>query len=181
MKKSEISHLPVFYDRYIDQVPDMEITEALSEYGKHFLEEDLILYEQLGDQVYETGKWTIKEIIQHIIDTERIFSYRALRLARFDPTPLPGFDENFYAKHAPVHSRELNDLITEWVLLRQANILMYKGFSTDQLKASGMCNEVKTDVVSLGFAMVGHVIHHKNIIRERYLTLLESTKKSYAN
>lgn len=172
MKKSEITCMPSFYDRYINLVPDMNITEALTEFGSDYIRNDFHLYEQLGDRVYDKGKWTVKEVIQHITDTERIFSYRALRLARFDKTPLPGFDENKYAEVARGGDRSLTDLMDEWSFLRNSNILLFKSFDREQLLASGRCSDTDIDVLSIGFAMAGHVIHHKNIISERYLILL---------
>lgn len=164
--------IPKFYDRYINYVPDIDILEALTLYGGDYLMADLKKFEEMGDQVYAPGKWTIKDILQHIIDTERIFSYRALRLSRFDATPLPGFDENTYADNSKVSHRYLIDLLEEFSLLRRSNQLLFQSFDNLQLFSSGRCSEVEMNVLALGFSMVGHVIHHKSIIENRYYPIL---------
>ena len=97
MTKQDIPFLPIYFERYINQVPDMELPKALEVYGFELLDAEKNKLIQLGDLVYAPDKWTIADIMQHVIDTERIFAYRALRIGRNDQTPLPGFDENEYA------------------------------------------------------------------------------------
>ncbi len=115
------------------------------------------------DYRYAEGKWTIKEIIQHIIDTERIFAYRALRISRNDSTPLPGFDETIFAANTPANSRTIQDLLTEFSAVRQSNLLLFKSFSDEQLKRMGTASENPISVRAIGFILIGHQKHHQKI------------------
>lgn len=121
------------------------------------------------DYRYAEGKWTIKDIIQHVIDTERIFAYRALRFARFDKTDLPGFEENDYANFANANSRSIMELLTELSAVRHATILLYKTFREPQLLHIGTANNNIMSVRALGFVIIGHQNHHQKIFQERYL------------
>ena len=118
---------------------------------------------------YAEGKWTIKEIIQHIIDTERIFSYRALRVSRNDKTPLPGFDENEYVDNTEANNRTIEELLTELKLVRQTTVLLFKSFSDEQLKRLGFASGHSISVRALGFMIIGHQQHHFKVFEERYL------------
>lgn len=174
MYKNQIQSLPQYFDRYISHVPDLKILDALHHYGNSYFaaeKENLIA---LGDQVYAQDKWTIKDILQHIIDTERIFAYRALRFARKDSTPLAGFDENAYAASVDTSDRTVEDLLLEFAAVRQSTLGLYIGFSGDVLHRQGEASGHSISVLALGFTMVGHGIHHMNIIKERYYPLLKA-------
>lgn len=121
------------------------------------------------DYRYAEGKWTIKDIIQHLIDSERVFAYRALRFSRGDETALPGFDENSYAKNANGANRSINDLLTEMSALRHANIMMFKSFSPEALLRKGTASGYTVSVRAFGFLIIGHQNHHMKVFRERYL------------
>ena len=99
MNKNQINKMPEYFERYINYVPESDIIDALQKYDIEYLLEEKSTLKQIGHQVYAPGKWTIRDILQHVIDTERIFSYRALRIGRNDKTMLPGFDENFFASN----------------------------------------------------------------------------------
>ncbi len=118
---------------------------------------------------YAEGKWTIKEIIQHVIDTERIFAYRALRISRNDQTPLPGFDENNYINNTEANRRSIQDLLTEFSAVRHSNIYLFKSFSSEQLERTGIASNSGISVRAIGFVMIGHQKHHQNVFEERYL------------
>lgn len=118
---------------------------------------------------YAEGKWTIKDIIQHIIDAERIFSYRALRISRNDITPLVGFDENDYVNNANAHDRNFEDLLNEMKLVRETTILLFKSFSIEQLLRIGTASNYLVSVRAIGFVILGHQLHHFKVIKERYL------------
>jgi hypothetical protein len=118
---------------------------------------------------YAEGKWTIKEIIQHVIDTERIFSYRALRISRNDKTPLPGFDENEYVINTDANNRHLQSLLTELSLVRQSTIALFKSFTPMQLERLGVASNNDISVRAIGFILIGHQKHHQKIFMERYL------------
>ena len=172
MTKKDIPFLPVYFERYISQVPDMELTTALDVYGMDLIESEKNKLSLLGNQVYAPGKWTIADIMQHIIDTERIFAYRALRIARNDQTPLPGFDENEYADQAHANDRRLDDLIDEFITVRRSTIQLFNSFKTDVMQRQGIASGNPISVIGLGYTMVGHVIHHMEVIRERYYPLI---------
>ena len=121
------------------------------------------------EYAYSEGKWTIKEIIQHIIDTERILSYRALRFSRKDNTPLAGFNENDYVAFSNAKDRNLQDLLSELSSVRQATLALYKSFSQEQLKGIGTASDQEISVRALGFVIIGHQKHHQKVFQERYL------------
>ncbi len=168
-----------------NQLPENEYAGYFSTYIKRV--ENAILQEELEiclhefirfvqnipldkfDYRYANGKWTIKEIIQHIIDTERIFAYRALRISRNDKTPLPGFDENNYVDNSNGNLRSIQDLLTEMAVVRQATLSLFKSFSEDQLLRIGTASENQISVRAIGFIIIGHQKHHQIIFEERYL------------
>ena len=121
------------------------------------------------DYRYADGKWTIKDIIQHIIDAERIFSYRALRISRNDQTPLPGFEENSYVEHTNANARSIQQLLTEMAAVRQSTLLLFKSFTQEQLQLIGTASDNPISVRAIGFIMIGHQKHHQTIFKERYL------------
>lgn len=121
------------------------------------------------DYRYAPGKWTIKDIIQHVMDTERIFAYRALRFSRNDKTALPSFEEDDYANNTNSNSRSIQDLLTEFSALRHSTLLFYKSLSEEQLKRIGTASGNQISVRALGFVMIGHQKHHQKVFEERYL------------
>ena len=121
------------------------------------------------DYSYEEDKWTIKDIIQHIIDAERVFSYRALRFARNDSTELPGFEENDYVNAANGNSRSIMELLTELSAVRHATMYLYKSFKEEQLLNIGIASNNPISVRAIGFVIIGHQNHHQRIFEERYL------------
>jgi len=118
---------------------------------------------------YAEGKWTIKELIQHIIDSERVFVYRALRFARKDETHLSGFEQDDYVANDDSNNRVFEDLINEFVFVRKSTILMFKSFDDEILKTYGTASGYSQSVRALGYIIAGHQLHHTNIIKERYL------------
>lgn len=121
------------------------------------------------DYRYADGKWTIKDILQHLIDSERVFAYRALRFARKDVTPLPGFEENAFADAAEGFKRSIRDLLTELAVVREATLCLFKTFSDETLLLKGIASEREMSVRALGFIIIGHQNHHQRIFEERYL------------
>ena len=173
MTKSDIPVMPKFFDRYINLAGnDWLLLDALTQ-GASF--ENLIpaeTLEKLGDLRYAPGKWTVKDIVQHIIDTERIMSYRAMRLSRNDQTPLPGFDEEKFGEMAMGSRRTIPDLYDEYAAVRKSNIALFSSFDEEMMLRTGTCSDQRISVLALGFVLVGHATHHVNIINERYLPLL---------
>ena len=118
---------------------------------------------------YAEGKWTIKDILQHLIDAERIFAYRALRFARNDQTPLASFEENDYVDEARATKRSIQDLLTELAVVRQATVSLFKSFSEEELLRKGIASNNPMSVRALGFVIIGHQNHHQRVFEERYL------------
>ena len=168
MSKSSIAVMPAFFDRYINLAPDSDVVDALA--NQTSLESVLPMQTMtdLGDYVYAPGKWTAKDIIQHLIDTERIMAYRAMRFARFDSTPLPGFEEDDFAKAARASRRTITDLYAEFDAVRQANLALFRSFSEEMLQGTGICAGQTLSALALGYVLVGHPMHHANVVRERY-------------
>lgn len=118
---------------------------------------------------YEIGKWTPKDILLHLIDAERIFVYRALRISRNDKTELPGFDENDYVPFAKANERSMTNLLEEFEAVRNATISLFKNFSSEQLIRVGMASQNSISVRAIAYIILGHENHHISIIKERYL------------
>lgn len=148
--------------------------------GENFIEEleislhDFIRFVQnipmdKFDYRYAEGKWTIKDIIQHIIDAERIFAYRALRISRNDKTPLPGFEENDYVANTDANSRSVQELLSELSAVRQATLFLFKSLTLEQLTRMGIASNKDISARALGHLIIGHMIHHQNVYAERYL------------
>lgn len=125
--------------------------------------------EDKGEYRYEHGKWSIKELICHMMDAERIFAYRALRFARNDSTELPGFEENDYAPEANAHSRTLKQLMNEAEALRKTTLDLFSSFTPEMLQRKGSANKSVVSVINIGYIIAGHETHHRNILNERYL------------
>ncbi|MBU2938639.1 DinB family protein [Lacinutrix sp. C3R15] len=171
MKTVDISALEYneYYKTYINKVGDLSLLEGLSE-GLvdalrffNSLPEDKMMY------AYAEGKWTIKEVIQHMIDTERVFAYRALRFSRNDKTELPGFDENAYTLSSVANRRTKEALIEEFTHVRESTISLFKSFTNQMLLQSGKASGGDMSVRAIGFIVIGHVKHHSQVVEERYL------------
>ena len=172
MKKSELFVLPDYFDRYINLVDDVDINLALEKFGENLILNEKKFLIEIGNKIYQDDKWSIKDILQHIIDTERIFTYRALSFARKDKTSLPSFNENNFAKYANANNRELDDLIHEFKCVRDSSIQLFKSFNDENLLEIGISFNKEISVLAIGFTMVGHLLHHLNIIKERYYPLI---------
>jgi DinB superfamily len=172
MKRSDINPLPAHHGEYIQKVEDIELTDALEKYGKPYFQQEKDKLIALGDKIYAPGKWTVKDIVQHQIDAERIFTYRALRFARNDKTLLHGFEENDYAVTAEATHRDLADLFEEFFWVRETTIRLFKSFTDEMLMRDGVMPSGSITVLGIGFAIVGHNIHHMGILKERYYSLV---------
>jgi hypothetical protein len=172
MTKADLPGMPPFFDRYINQIDDINVLDALTQtatFDKLIGQETL---EALGDLRYAPGKWSVKDILQHIIDTERIMSYRALRIARNDKTPLPGFEEEFFADNTLASQRSVADLYDEYAAVRQSSILLFRSLDATMLIREGTASDKPISALALGYVLVGHARHHVTVIQERYVPLL---------
>jgi uncharacterized damage-inducible protein DinB len=167
--RPDLSRVPSFYHNYISHVPQDDLLEAFNVQTPAFVKFIENIPEEKRDYRYAKEKWTIKEVLQHVVDAERIFAYRALRFARKDPTFLPGFDENTFADNAKASKRDWNNLAGEFKVVRMSSEYLFASFDNDQLEAAGTANNSSVYVLGIGFLLIGHAMHHMEVIRERYL------------
>ena len=158
-----------YYARYIALVPEGDAIEALENQIADALALLRSIPESKGDHRYGPGKWTIKEVLGHLIDAERVFAYRAMRFARNDRTELQGFDENAYVPAGAFGRRMLADLAAEWELVRRSNLALFRGLEAEAWRRQGTANGNPVSVRALAFIIAGHGRHHVAILRERYL------------
>ncbi|MCK5637544.1 MAG: DinB family protein [Flavobacteriaceae bacterium] len=170
-KKIESNEYASFYQTYIDRI--LENDRSLVENLEDSLQVAFNLLKDIDKDKqsfkYADDKWTIKELVQHIIDTERIFNYRALRFARNDKTELSGFDENDFADTSNANRRKFTDLLEEFSALRKSTIFLYNSFDEKTLMLQGNANSSIMSVRALGYVTSGHLLHHLHIIKSRYL------------
>ena len=161
-------HAP-YYARYIALVPDGDIVETLR---RQIVETRALLGGVSPERAavrYAPGKWSVTEVVGHLADGERVFAHRALRFARGDRTPLPGFDENDYAATARYASRPLADVLAELETVRAASVALFGTFDDAELSRRGIANEAEISVRAIVWIIAGHELHHRSVLRERYL------------
>jgi uncharacterized damage-inducible protein DinB len=158
-----------FYNGYIDLIKEEDFREAIRKNTKQFLKRTTSIPRKKYDFAYAEGKWTTREMLQHIIDAERVFTYRALTFSRKDASPLPGFDENTWAVQAGASGRRWKDLLEEFRAVREATEYLYDSLSDEQLRFTSSADGRPMNGFTLGFIIPGHVAHHMRILEERYL------------
>lgn len=168
MNRPQPEEYPAFYKGYIDTVSNNVLAEL-----EHHIEAFPAFLRGISDDkaclAYAEGKWTLKELVGHVIDTERIMAYRTLRIARNDSTPLAGFEENDYVANAHFADRSLDGLAEEFALLRRANMYLIKSLNEVEIGRMGIANQKPVSVRALVYIIAGHLNHHRLIIEERYL------------
>ncbi len=170
LERPEKNEYAEFYANYVSLVAETDVISALQNQPKDLrkLLSEFSAAEKENFR-YAEGKWSVKELVGHIIDGERVFSYRALRISRGDETPLAAFEENSYVANSSFSNSDFADLIEEFSLLRAANVLLFKNLTDEAWLCRGTASDAIVSVRALAFIMVGHVRHHQNILRERYL------------
>lgn len=166
--------MPEYFDRYIDLVEDIELSEAFDESIGQLKNLDINLLNKIGDGKYEPDKWTVKEIFQHFLDWERILSQRALLFARINGSVAQGVDENILAENTKAERRTIEDLIEELKIVRLATKILFTSFDEEILQNSGTSYKSEMSVLAMGFTIIGHQKHHLKIIEERYFPLVEN-------
>jgi uncharacterized damage-inducible protein DinB len=169
MSKPSPTNYPGYFQRYIDQVPETDMMTAFTNQTAELESFLSTISEERSLYAYAEGKWTIKELLQHIIDAERIFCFRALCFARGEKTSLPGFEENDYAANSHANERKWDSLVKEFLVVRQATELLFNSFPAEALEIIGIANNNPTSVSSIGFIIIGHYYHHKKVLLEKYL------------
>lgn len=167
MRPNKNDYAP-YYERYVSLIKGDDIHKILS---LQSFETQAVLNsfpKEMGNFAYAPGKWTVKEVVGHLIDTERVMAYRAMCIARGEQQALPGFEQDDYVKNGNFNQRELFDLNYEFRLLRESNMLLAKSFSEDAFQKRGIANKNEITVLALLYIIAGHEKHHMNILVERY-------------
>jgi uncharacterized damage-inducible protein DinB len=167
MNRPQPDEFPIWANTYIKLVED-DVLPLLERQATEFADfiDNLV---EIADYAYAPGKWTIKELIGHMIDTERILTYRLTCFARGEKAPLPGFDEDTYVKNAHFSDRSLLSFSEEFSLMRKSNLYLFNSLQEEELNQIGNASERNISVRAILFVIAGHVIHHTKIIEERYL------------
>ena len=171
MTKDDLPFMPPFFDRYIN-LTEGDFLESLKKYSPAVVFKDTDQLLLLGDRVYEPGKWTVKDILQHCIDTERVMAYRAMAIARGENQALPGYDENLYAENTGASLRSVHDLMEEFIAVRRTTQILFKYMDNSALLREGNANGTVITPLALAFVIAGHAIHHQRILKERYYPIL---------
>ena len=169
MNNTSPTNQPGYFQVYIDQVMEKYLATAFTRQSaiiKIFLPG---ISEEQSTHAYAPGKWTIKELLQHLIDAERVFTYRAVCFARKEQATLPGFDEDDYAAASNANARSWESITAEFVAVRKSTLFLYDSFTPEMLARVGKASNHSYSVEALGFILLGHFNHHKKIIEERYL------------
>lgn len=169
LTKPDAQEIAVYYAGYIALCPESDLFSALEGASSRFRHVLGGIPESKGGHRYADGKWSITEVVQHLIDCERIFAYRALRFARNDGTELHGFDENAYSPTALVDRRTLGELVAEQEAVRASTVLLFRSLTGEMLLRRGRANGNPFSVRALGWAIAGHERHHMDVIVQRYL------------
>lgn len=160
---------PPYFQTYIDLVPHGDVLRILEEQAAGTLALLSGIGEERAGHRYAPGKWSIKEVVGHIIDSERVFAYRALRFGRNDPTPLPGFEGDDYVREGGFDGRSLADLAAELSEVRRTSVTLFRGLPAEALGRRGVANDGELTVRCFPYILAGHERHHVSVIRERYL------------
>ena len=169
MNRPETSEYDPYYERYISLVADSDIIGVLGAQPTRLQDIFTAMPEENGEFRYAEGKWSIKELLGHVIDGERMFAYRTFRISRGDETPIEGFEQDGYIENAHSNDRSFADLLDEFSLLRRANMIFFKNLTDDAWLRVGTANKVKVSVRALIYIMAGHIEHHFEILKDRYL------------
>ncbi len=171
-KRPDPSNYAPYDEAYVSKVPDRNVLEVLREQIGHMSEMFGSMTDEDASFRYAEGKWSLKQLVGHCTDTERVDVYRAMRIARSDDTPLAGYDENHYVAESNFHTRSLADLLSEFVLVRKATISFFGTLDTDNWSNTGLANDFTYSVRALAFIIAGHLEHHLRVIGERYLPVM---------
>ena len=158
-----------YYGNYVQLVPKQNIINTLNQQMHEFYTLINTIPGDKAFEVYEEGKWSIKQIVGHLVETERVFAYRALAMSRRDPSPLPGMDQDDYVKYSNYNSRTLKNLANEYLAVRISNIHLFQNMTKEMLSLSGKASGYDFTVRSFPFIIAGHELHHINVINDKYL------------
>ena len=161
--------IPKYYVPFVEPVVEQDLIQGLIVLGNEALDFYRSISESNSMYCYEEGKWSIKQVLAHVIDTERVFTYRALAFSRNDSNELPGFDQELYAHEANSDQRKWHKIIEEFANVRASTIDLFSSFSDDMLERTGVASSVEISVRALGYLILGHALHHQHVIQKKYL------------
>lgn len=167
--KIDLNQVPEYYRGYLRFLKDESVVDFLQSSAKDFNYLLNTFSNEKAEYRYAEKKWSVKDLVQHVIDSERVFAYRAMRFARNDSTEVPGFEQDDYAHHADSDSRDIKDLMSEFTSTRYSTISLFSSLREKDLKRTGIANGVEFSVEILGYLISGHQLHHLEVIREKYL------------
>ncbi|MEQ1606317.1 MAG: DinB family protein [Pyrinomonadaceae bacterium] len=169
MNRPETNEFAPYYNTYVSLVVGNEVKPVLKSQTDELRSVFSEMPEEKGTFAYAEGKWTLKEALSHLIDGERIFAYRILRISRGDKTPIEGFEQDGYIATSNANNRSFADLLNEFDLQRQSNLILVNNISDEGSRLMGTASNNPISVRALTYIMAGHVTHHLNVLRERYL------------
>ena len=169
MTKPENAEYDAYYGGYISLADENDLLGSLSAQPAELAQMLDGLSDERGSYAYQEDKWTIKEVVGHLIDGERMFAYRILRISRGDTTPIEGFEQDGYIENAHSNGRQMADLLEEFRLLREANLFLLKNLKEEDWVRMGTASGLPISVRALAYIMSGHITHHVNILKTRYL------------
>lgn len=161
--------LPEYYRPFVEPVIDQDLISGLIMSGNEALDLYRSISERSADYAYAPEKWSVKEVLAHVIDTERVFAYRALAFSRNDNNSLSGFDQDAYVKEGNASNRRLHKIVEEFTNVRAATVDLFSGLSEEMIERFGNASGTEISVRALGYLIMGHEHHHRNVIRSKYL------------
>jgi len=168
-KRPSVGDFDKYYQKYVDLVEDDNVLGQM----KYGLSRNIQFFNDIKvdqwNHRYEPGKWSVKEVLQHVVDTERIMSYRALRVARNDMTPMPGFEQDDYIKTVDLEATDPTDIINEYFAVRKASLAMFSSFEGSVWDRKGTASDNPITVLALAYIIAGHEIHHLDVLKKKYL------------
>lgn len=171
MKASEVKSgdYNPYYKTYVDLIGDLPLLPQLEKQLENFPKFMASIPEEKWRYAYAEGKWTVLEALQHVVDTERVFQYRALRFSRGDETPLMGFDQDVFVPFSGANEKSIAEIIEEYITVRKSTLSLFRFFDKETLMRKGIASGSPMSVGAIGFILSGHQRHHRDVIRERYL------------
>jgi uncharacterized damage-inducible protein DinB len=160
---------PEFYQTYMDQLPEGDVLYALEKQAVDLRYMFKDMPDERAEEAYAEGKWSMKEVLQHLIDADRIFGYRALCISRSEKASLPGWDENQYVYHSLANIRPLENILDEYELTRRSNLALFRSFTFEMLNNTGVANGKQISLRAIIYVVAAHEMHHMNILQDRYL------------
>ena len=168
MSRPEKSEYDPYYEGYISLVIDKDIMDTLASQPTKLNDLFTAMPDERGEYRYADGKWSVKELLGHLIDAERMFAYRLLRISRADETPIEGFEQDIYIENAHSNRRSFRDLLDEFALLRRANMIYLNNMTDEAWTRFGTANKAKISARAIVYIMAGHIEHHLGVLKERY-------------